>query len=71
VGAVTIEKPGVYFLGSYDLAEEDTGWFEQGKFSVNEARKGPSRKELLEAVLAFAPEDHPVVAQRIRSEMKR
>ena len=70
VGAVTIDKPGVYFLGSYELAEQKTGWFEQGKFNVVEAQNGPSRKEMLEAVLANAPRDHPIVAERIRTVMR-
>ena len=66
IGTAVIDQPGVYYLGSYDMVEENTGWLEQSKFSVKKAAKAPSRKEMLDAILADAPQDHPVVAARIR-----
>lgn len=71
IGTAVIKQPGVYYLGSYDLAEEDTGFFEQDKFNVTRAANPPSQKEMLAAVLADAPEDHPIVGQRIRMAMDK
>jgi len=68
VGAVNIKKPGVYYLGSYELAAMETGWFEQGKFNVVESKKGPSKKEMLTAILEDAPDQ--IVADRIRKAMR-
>ncbi len=53
------------------VIEEDTGIFEQGKFSVNKAAKPPSQKEMLEVILADAPKDHPVVGKRIRKALSK
>lgn len=69
IGTATIKQPGVYFLGNYDLVEEDTGFFEQGKFSIKQAANPPSQKEMLEVILADAPKDHPIVGQRIRKAL--
>lgn len=71
IGAATVEQPGVYYLGSFDLVEEDTGFFEQGKFGVNQAANPPSQKEMLEAILADAPGDHPIVGKRIRKALSK
>jgi len=70
VASVKIKKPGTYYLGSYKLAEEDTGIFEQSKFSVTKAKKGPSKKAMLKHILENAPNDHPVVAKRIEQSMR-
>lgn len=67
VGAVVIKNPGVYFLGSYDLKDVETGFFEQGKFKVAAATNAPSRRELLEEILKDA--DEPVIAERIKREL--
>jgi len=68
VGAVTIRTPGVYHLGSYDLKDVKTGFFEPGKFDAVPAAKAPSRRELLEEILKDA-QDVPVIAERIRREL--
>ncbi|TFZ05409.1 hypothetical protein EZ313_01680 [Ramlibacter henchirensis] len=68
VGAVTIRAPGVYHLGSYDLKDVKTGFFEAGKFEAVPAVKAPSRRELLEEILKDA-QDEPVIAERIRREL--
>lgn len=65
-----MKKPGVYYFGAYRLEEVKTGFFEQGKFDIIEAHNAPTKKQMLEEILKDA-EDKPVVAQRIRAEMKR
>lgn len=67
VGAVVIKSPGVYHLGSYNLKEVETGFFEQGKFDVVAATNGPSKRELLEEILKDA--DEPVIVERIKREL--
>ena len=44
VGAVTVRAPGVYHLGSYDLKDVKTGFFEAGKFDAVPAAKAPTRR---------------------------
>lgn len=68
VGAVTIKSPGVYHLGSYNLKDVKTGFFEQGKFEVLPAGNAPSRREMLEEILKDA-QDTPVIAERIKREL--
>jgi hypothetical protein len=68
VGAVTIRTPGVYHLGSYDLKDVKTGFFEAGKFEAVPATGAPSRREMLEEILKDA-QDTPVIAERIRREL--
>lgn len=68
VGAITIRNPGVYHLGSYDLKDVKTGFFEPGKFSVVPATNAPSRREMLEEILKDA-QDVPVIAERIKREL--
>lgn len=48
--AVRIERPGIYFLGSYKYEEVDTGFFEQDKFSIKPVSK-PTEAELLRKLL--------------------
>ena len=50
--AVTIEEPGIYFVGAYAYQEVETGFFEAGKFSI-EPIESPSEKSLLQALLAM------------------
>ena len=45
--AVRIQKPGIYFLGSYRYAKVKTGFFEGGKFAIERTNK-PSELELLQ-----------------------
>ncbi len=71
VATVKVKKPGTYYLGSYLLAEEKTGWLEAGKFSVAPTKKGPSQKEMLEYILKKAPSAHPIVAQRIDNSLRK
>lgn len=48
--ALRIEKPGIYFLGSYKYKDVKTGMFEQGKFSIDPVNK-PTEAELLRRIL--------------------
>lgn len=50
--AVTIEEPGIYFIGAYAYQDVDTGFFEAGKFSI-EPTNNPSEKDLLQTLLAM------------------
>lgn len=47
---VRIEKPGIYFLGSYKYKKVKTGMFEAGKFAI-ERVDTPSEAELLKRIL--------------------
>jgi hypothetical protein len=67
VGAVTIKTPGVYHMGSYNLKNVKTGFFEQGKFDVVPATNAPSKREILEEILKDVEE--PVTAERIKREL--
>ena len=69
VGSVLIKTPGVYHLGSYDLKDTKTGFFEQGKFEVVLAKNAPSKREMLEEILKNV-QDNPVIAERIKQELK-
>src|SRR5262245_33891236 len=44
--SVRIEKPGIYFLGSWKYKSVKTGFFEQSKFDI-ERVNSPTEKELL------------------------
>jgi hypothetical protein len=66
-GAVIIEKPGVYSIGGFKLVEEDTGFFEQGKFRVVPTNIVPSKTEILNVLVKNSPKDHPIVADRLRA----
>jgi hypothetical protein len=48
--AVRIDKPGIYYLGSYKYKKVKTGMFEQGKFTI-ERVKTPTETELLQRIL--------------------
>ena len=48
--ALRIEKPGIYFLGSFRYKTEKSGMFEPGKFSMQKVNK-PSEAELLKRIL--------------------
>jgi predicted small secreted protein len=45
-----IDKPGIYFLGSYKYKDVKTGFFEQGKFNIQRVAS-PSEAELLRRIL--------------------
>ncbi len=47
---VKIDKPGIYFLGSYKYVKVKTGFFEQEKFDFAPV-KSPTERELLERLL--------------------
>jgi hypothetical protein len=51
---VRIEKPGIYFLGSYKYKTVKTGMFEQSKFGI-ERVPTPSEAELLQKMLDTDP----------------
>ena len=48
--ALRIEKPGIYFLGSYKYKDVKSGMFEAGKFSIENVNK-PTEAELLRRIL--------------------
>lgn len=69
-GTAVINKPGVYYMGSYKLSEIKMGWLEPDKFSIDDATDGPTRQEMLELILQKdVPAAFPVVGQRIRREL--
>jgi hypothetical protein len=45
--AVRIQKPGIYFLGSYRYTKVKTGFFEGGKFAIERTNQ-PTELELLQ-----------------------
>ena len=47
---VRIDKPGIYFLGAYKYKDVKTGFFEQGKFSIQRVGS-PTEAELLRRIL--------------------
>ena len=71
IATAKIKKPGTYYLGSYKLAEEDSRWYEQGKFSVKKTKKGPTKKQMLEHILKDAPTGHPVLEERIKKSIRK
>lgn len=48
--ALRITKPGIYFLGSFKYKSVKSGFFEQGKFSIEKINK-PTEVELLKRIL--------------------
>ncbi len=48
-----IEKPGLYYMGTYTYKNQPSGFFELGKFGF-EKSDTPSEKELLEKLLKYA-----------------
>lgn len=44
------DKPGIYFLGSFKYKDVKTGFFEQGKFTLEKVEK-PTEKEIVEKLL--------------------
>ncbi len=63
----TIDKPGIYFVGSYKYREVDTGFFEAGKFEL-EPTTTPTELELLRRILPYAHDPYWVtmIENRIR-----
>jgi hypothetical protein len=70
VGTAKINKPGTYYHGSYKMDEEDTGFFEQSKFSVKRTKGGPSQKQMLEHIQKKAPSGHPELDERIAQSVR-
>lgn len=69
--AVRITKPDIYFLGSYKYKDVKTGFFEQGKFSIERVNT-PSEAELLRRILAEDGEiKGSVWEERIRQRLAR
>ena len=48
--ALRIDRPGIYFLGSFKYKTEKSGLFEVGKFSMQKVNK-PTEAELLKRIL--------------------
>ncbi|HEX7888962.1 MAG TPA: hypothetical protein VF522_06330 [Ramlibacter sp.] len=72
VGAVVIQQPGVYHLGSFRMKNEKTGFFEAGKFQVTPADNAPSKREMLELILKEKEtQEEPVMVERIKRELAR
>lgn len=69
VGTVVIDQPGVYFLGAYKLSDVKTGWFQPGKFEIEQV-EGPGIASMLTELLEESPEKYPVVAQRIQQALE-
>lgn len=69
IAKVRVAEPGVYKLGSYELREVDTGFFEQGQFEVIPTKRGPSDHQMLDAMLTDT-QDKPLIAARIRAAMR-
>jgi hypothetical protein len=69
--AVRIDKPGIYYLGSYKYQKVSTGMFEQPKFDIARV-KSPSEAELLQRLLDSDPEiKGSVWADKIRQRIAR
>jgi hypothetical protein len=66
-----LDRPGLYYAGSWKYRKVKTGFFQQGKFDV-EASRTPTELELLQKMLPYA--DHPhwkqMIEQRIRELRK-
>lgn len=71
LAAVSIDEPGVYYLGSLKLEEVKTGLFEAGKFDVNYSDAGPGERQMLEAMLSDARDLDPLVSARIEAALER
>jgi hypothetical protein len=72
VGAVVIQRPGVYHLGSFKMKNEKTGFFEEGKFQVLPAGNAPTKREMLELILNDKEtQEEPIVMERIKRELTR
>jgi hypothetical protein len=68
---VRIDKPGIYFLGSYKYQTVKTGMFEQSKFDIARV-KTPTEAELLQRMLDNDPElKKSVWADKIRERIAR
>lgn len=72
VGAVVIQQPGVYHLGSWKMKNQKTGFFEEGKFQVLPAGNAPTKREMLEEILKDKEtQEEPIVVERIKRELAR
>jgi hypothetical protein len=68
---VRIDKPGIYFLGSYKYKNVKTGMFEQSKFGI-ERVSTPGEAELLQKMLDTDPElKNSAWADKIRQRIAR
>jgi hypothetical protein len=68
--AIVIKQVGVYSLGGFELLEEDTGFFEQGKFRVQATNIKPSKAEILDVLMRNSPDGHPIVTQRLQAHFR-
>lgn len=69
--AVKIDKPGIYFLGSFKYKAEKSGFFEPGKFSMERTSK-PTEAELLARILDDSEEIKASPwADRIRARIRQ
>lgn len=71
--AIRIERPGVYFMGSYRYAPQRTGLLEAGKFQMN-STSTPSEREVLQRVLRTVEGDpalkgYALQIQRLRQSI--
>ena len=69
-GQVRIDAPGVYFAGCTAMKRTRRGFFRPGQFDTGPVPCGVSRQAMLQQMLADAPTEHPIVAQRIRAAMR-
>lgn len=70
-GAVSVNKPSVYFLGNFELNKGKFKLFSPGTFDFKRASRGPSRKQLLGFIIKEMPSAQPVVNQRLRAAYNR
>lgn len=57
-----IDKPGLYFVGSWRYKKEKSGFFEPDQFDI-EPISSPSEREVLERVLTSAKLDKPTTCR--------
>src|SRR5262245_34022440 len=67
---VRIDKPGIYFLGSYKYQPVKTGFFEQGKFDIQRVAS-PTEADLLQRILQDDRIKGSVWEEKIKQRLAR
>lgn len=68
-GKATVRAPGVYFGGCHAFKQTKRGFFRPGEFDTRQVKCKLSKRQMLSIILKHAPEDHPIVGQRIKRAM--
>ena len=63
--AIKIEKPGIYYMGSYKYINEKDRWGEDKKFTVKKTKE-PTEKQLLTALLKHVKYHHSEYTLQIK-----